>query len=416
MTQKQFLVIISIAIILCVIGVFMVDKDKEKSLTGEKSLGTKIFQELPLNDVRSVKINAGGGKTVTLRKPETAWEVSDLYSYPANFDKIADFIRKLGNLKVAQNVIVDDAGLASLGLLKGDQPWGGAEIDLAAADGKKLATFLVGKKRTKAVPGEEFSMPEGRYVLVSEKPRKVVVVNDQFNEADTTPKDWLDKSFISASNLKSAELSRDGSSQWGVKRAKQTDTMAPQDVPEGREVDAAKVSRVANCLSNLDFDTIADPVLDVKDTGLDSPSVFTAETFNGLKYVLLMGKEKNAAKYVKLSVAFTDYPLPEGPADEKAEDKEKRQKSHDEEVQKLKAQATSEQAKLNKWTYMVSNYRLDPMLFKKDDLLKEVKKEDKKDDKKDGKAAAPTAKPVSKDDKAIKDAKDEEEAEEVPQK
>ena len=383
MSQKQFFVIIVLAAIVCVIGVYMVNKDKEKSLSMERDLGAKIFKDLPINDVRGLKITSNGNKTVTARKTDGRWEVAELYSYPANFEKIADFIRKLYELKIAQNVRVDDSGLAALGLLNTSLPGGGAEIELAAADGKKILSFLVGKKRTKENPMEDFNAPEGRYLLISEKPLKVVVVSDLFTEIDSNPKDWLDKSFISASNIKCANLARDGKQEWTVKRDKQADTMALQDIPEGREVDTAKLSRVTNCLSNLDFDTVVDPVLDIKDTGLDAPAVFTAETFNGLKYVLSSGKAKDSSKYVKVAVSFADYPLPDGPADEKPEDKEKRVKSHDEGVQKLKNQAADEQAKFAKWTYLVSNNRLDPMLFKKDELLKEVKKEEKKDDKKE---------------------------------
>ncbi len=385
MTQKQFLIIVALAIIVCVIGVLVVDKDKEKVLSEERNIGGKIFSDLPLNDVRGIKITSGGNKTVAVRKPETAWEVSELYSYPANFDKIADFVRKLTELKVAQNVRVDESGLSTLELLKPDQPGCGAEVDLLAADGKKLASLIVGKKRIRENKMEDFSMPEGRYVLVSEKPLKVVVVNDQFAEVDSTSKDWLDKSFISASNLKSAELVRDGVVQWAVTRVKQADQMVLTEVPEGREIDPAKVSRVANCLSSFDFDTVADPVLDVKDTGLDTPAVFTALTFSGLKYVVSVGKEKNSAKYVKLNIAFIDYPLSDGPADEKPEDREQRLKAHEEQVQKLKNQAAGEQSKFGKWTYVVNNFRLDPLLFKKDDLLKELKKEEKKDAKGAGK-------------------------------
>jgi len=387
MSQKQFFVIIVLAAIVCVVGVYMVNKDKEKSLSMERNLGAKIFKDLPINDVRGLKITSNGNKTVTVRKTDGRWEVAELYSYPANFEKIADFICKLRELKIAQNVRVDDAGLADLGLLSTSLPGGGAEIDLTAADGKKILSFLVGKKRTKENPMEDFSAPEGRYLLLSEKPLKVVVVNDLFAETDSNPKDWLDKTFISASNIKCAGLVRDGKQEWAVKRDKQADTMVLQDVPEGREVDTAKLTRVANCLSSLDFDTVVDPVLDVKDTGLDTPTVFTADTFNGLKYVFSTGKAKDSSKYVKVAVSFTDYPLPDGPADEKPEDKDKRMKSHDEEMQKLKTRAADEQAKFAKWTYLVSNNRLDPMLFKKDELLKEVKKEEKKDDKKEVKSS-----------------------------
>jgi hypothetical protein len=60
-----------------------------------------ILENLPVNDIVSIHIK-GPEKLVLLTKTSDRWVVENRFQYPADFTKIADFVRKLKQAKIGR--------------------------------------------------------------------------------------------------------------------------------------------------------------------------------------------------------------------------------------------------------------------------------------------------------------------------
>src|SRR4029077_8603080 len=98
-------------------------------------------------------------------------------------------------------------------------------------------------------------------------------------------------------------------------------------------LDVSRANASSYRLSRMEIEDIA--AADAN-TGLDKPTVVTATTFDGLTYTLRLGNVEKDRMFVKVEVDGT--PARESTpakADEKAEDKAKREKSQADEKKKL---------------------------------------------------------------------------------
>ena len=117
--------------------------------------------------------------------------------------------------------------------------------------------------------------------------------------------------------------------------------------------------------------TFTDVAVNAKaaDSGMDKPSVITAETFDGLTYTIKLGKSLGDENhYVAVDLAGQPVATRTPNSDEKAEDKQKLDKEFKQRLQKLEARVKREKT-FTAWTYSVPKWKVEPLLKQRSELF-----------------------------------------------
>jgi hypothetical protein len=386
MTKKQLFTIFGVAVVL-VVGAALFRSQRRSTWQGQSTGGEVLLPSFPVNDVTAVEITGKSG-TVKLERKDDGWRVAQRFDYPAGFSTLKDFMVKISELKAAQNVKV---GASQYGRLQLEEPGkgdtSGTKVVFYAKDGKALQTVVFGKEHTRKsdeeapnpmmgmMGGGGGSWPDGRYLLLPESNR-VVLVNDSFSSVDPDPTRWLEKEFFKISDLKDARLTEADQELWSASRDNKTaDLKLAGDVPEGKEVDTGKLSSIKTAFSWASFTDVADPAAKPEDTGMDKPKVFAASDFDGFRYSVRIGKETGDSKvHVQVETAFEGATERTPEADEKPEDKQKKDEEFAKKLQENKDKAEQTNRRTKGWTYLVSKYTVDSVTKKRDELLKDKPK------------------------------------------
>ena len=137
-------------------------------------------------------------------------------------------------------------------------------------------------------------------------------------------------------------------------------------------LDTNKVSSLSSTLSYPSFVDVAAEPAPAK-TGLDKPLVVTIATFDHFTYTLKIGAKTPENDY-NLNVAVAaDFPTERTPGkDEKPDDKKKLDKEFQDKLKPLQDKLRQEKS-LDKWTYMVNNWLIDPLIRDRAQLMVEKK-------------------------------------------
>jgi len=216
-------------------------------------------------------------------------------------------------------------------------------------------------------------VPAGRYVLRPESQETVVVVSDPLNAVEAKPGKWLAKDFFKAERIKTLSLAGEGEApKWKIAR----------DVEWGQwkfaagagDLDPSAAVGAVNSLASIVF---ADVAVGPEAEDSEKPLVAVAETFDALTYTVKLAKKKGGEDY-HLTVGITGEPprarAPE--KDEKAEEKERRDKDFAETRKRLEERIAREKA-LARWTYVMGKSAVEPLIKEREQMVAQRKKDDK---------------------------------------
>jgi hypothetical protein len=213
----------------------------------------------------------------------------------------------------------------------------------------------------------------------------VLTVSDPLNTTDAKPTGWLDKDFFKIENPKSISfVSTNATDSWTLTREGESSPWILSDAKTNEVLDTNKVSSMAGTLSYPSFvDVVADPT--PAKTGLDKPLLLTITTFDHFTYTLKIGAKTPQNEY-NLQVAVTaDFPTERiYPKDEKPEGAKALDKEFQDKLKPLQTKLEQEKH-LDKWTYLVNNWLIDPFIRTRGQLMVE-KKPAKTDEKKEASA------------------------------
>ncbi len=391
MNGKQFAILIVLGVLVGGFGLFLHRKQKEAYAPSSFASGAKVMKDFPLNDIAHLRIKQATNE-VNLVRGES-WTVKERYGYPANYSEIADFLRKIWELKPVQEVEVGKSQYGRLQLqspLESQGTNSGTLVEFKDAKDATVKSLLLGKKQMKESQGGAFGggggeFPVGRYVLVPENPPHVWLVSEAFTSIETKPDQWLNKDFFKVEKVKSVSVSYPDkpTNSWTITRETESGEWKMAEAKEGEKFDNAKASSLNYALSSPSFNDVASPDLKPEETGLAQPIVAKLETFEGFTYTVNVGAKTNEDNYFfKVSVQG-NVPKERPPAkDEKPEDKAKLDKEFKEKTEKTQEKLKYEQ-KLDKWTYLVSKWTVDALLKERKDFLADKKDEKKDDSRKD---------------------------------
>ncbi len=319
------------------------------------SLGQPLFKGLQAAAVAAVAIRQPKA-AITIEKKGERWVIAELDGFPADYDKLRDFVLKAIALKVGQSEPIGEKDRARL-LLDA----GGTVIELRGADGKPLAQLTAGKKYFKAEPeNPDRATGDGRYVALPGEEKRVIVISDPLTQASAKTSDWISKAGFEVEKIKTLELRAADGSAWQIERSGDNADWKLAGTRGDEKLEVSKANAAAYTFGRIELADAAPKGLKPEDAGLDKPTVVTATTFDGLTYTLKVGKLEGENHYA--SVAVAGEPKPEG------QDAEARLKKIGERLPREKA--------LAQYVVLVPKSKLEDILKKRADLL--AKKDEKK--------------------------------------
>lgn len=323
--------------------------------SGVGALGKPLLAGLKVADVASVAIREPQA-TLTLERKEAGWTIAERGGFPADVERVREFLLKAIELKVGQ---AEPVGAADRKRLQLDDA--ATRVEFRAADGKPLSTLLVGRKYFKSEPENAEKAPgDGRFVMLPGEEKTVYIVSDPLAQATTKSSEWILRTGFSAEKAKSVEMSRPAGDGWKLERASEDEAWKLAGAKGNEKVELPRANAAAYALGNLDIADVAPKDVKAEETGLGSPTVLTATTFDGLTYTLKVGAAKGENFYATAEVA--------GEAKPQGKDAEERAKKLAERLPRERALAGH--------TLLVAKSRIEDALKPRGELLA---KEDPKD-------------------------------------
>lgn len=369
MKSKQLLVLVIAALVLGGGGLMVLNKRQADYSRSTTDMGGKLLGTFDVNAVAGLRLSQGTN-VLNVTKSGDGWVVKERGGYPANFGEIAELVRKLSELKVAQPQRV---GASRLGMLELSRDTA-TVVELLGSDGKALKTILLGKKHSKggAEDNSPFgmgAMPDGRYVMVGNDLASVAVVIDPLSNANPKPEEWVAKEFFKVEQPVFVQVTAsEATNSFQLSRTNEFADWTLADLKAGEEADKNKLSPFSSLLNGPSFnDVLVNP--DLKALGLDQPVEALVRTAAGFAYKLHIGKPLGEDSYpvqVSVDAALVKERTPG--KDEKPEDKAKLDKEFADKLAKQQEKLKAEQA-LSKWTFTVGKWTLDPLLKKRGELL-----------------------------------------------
>jgi len=372
MNRKQFLILLVALLVLGGASFALFWRDLSDYRASGSKIGAKLLPDLKVADVAQVELR--DAKTgVTLVRKENYWVVQEREGYPADFKAISDLIIKLSDLKVVQADTIGESLLPRVELvLPGKGEGAGTLIDIKDASGKTLQAVVLGRKVLKKDPGNPLpaaqdGVPAGRYIRVLSGKEQVVVVNDPLTNAEAQPGKWLDKDFAKVDRIKTLTVT--GDTSWKI--ARDLEWGQWKFAGGGGDLDASAAVGAVNSLSQLSFNDVATGVK-LEDEG--KPVTVVAETFDNLTYTLKLAKRKSGPDYLlNVSVAGDPPAAREAEKNEKAEDKERRDKDYAESRKRLELRVARDKAR-SAWVYIVDAKQVAPLLKSRSEMVAQPRK------------------------------------------
>jgi len=336
-------------------GALLVFQQQGARTVESGTLGQPLLKGLQAAQVAAIVIRTPKD-AITIAKKDERWTIAERGGFPADLEKVREFVVKAIALKIGQSEPIGEKDRARL-LLDA----GGTAVELLGADGKPLAQLTAGKKYFKTEPeNPEKANGDGRYVMLAGDDKRVVVVSDPLSQASTRSADWISKAGFAAEKVKAMEVRYADGASWKIERSGDNADWKLGSARGDEKLDISKANAASYSLSLIELADVAPADAKPEATGLDQPLVVTAATLDGLTYTLKIGKLSGENYYA--TVAISGEPKPEG------KDAEERLKKINERLPREKALAA--------FTLLIPKSKLDDMVKKRADLL--ARKEEKK--------------------------------------
>lgn len=389
MNRKQFAILLVLVVVLGAVGLLLSRREGEK-WKSSGSAGQKLLGEFQVNDITRIQIMHGTNE-LNLVKKDDSWRVRERNDYPANYGEISDVLLKLRDLKIVQTEQVGPSQLPRLELTTGHGTNAGTLVEFKDSADKAMRSLLLGKTQTRASKqpsqfGGEENFPVGRWVKVGDA-KDVALISEPLANLEPKPEQWLNKDFFKVERIRSIEVNfPQATNSWKLTRETEAAEWKLSGIKTNEQIDAGKVSSVSNPLSSPAFNDVVVSISTPESTGLDKPTVATLETFDGFTYTIKIGKKSDDNYFFMMNVNAI-LPKERAPGkDEKPEDKAKLDKEFQDKQKQLEEKLKKER-QFEKWTYLVSNWTIEPLLKERSQLFVEKKDESKKEEKPDVESA-----------------------------
>jgi hypothetical protein len=402
MRGKSLVVLLVVLVAIAGAGIWKARRASAPSGAGPAAGGRLI--SFDINRVERFVVT-GEGRTAEVARVGGTWALPSLFGYPARYDKIADGLVRLSDVKVGQTVPGGEAVLAELGL--GEGATGGVgRIEFFGPDGSLLGRIEQGRARMTREGGPYGGYPDGQYVRVDGGP--ALLIASSLGDFSSSGGDWIEKKILDVPADRVVRVQAAVSN--GAYRIEMGagDVFTVAGLATNEQVDASAARRLRGALSYLNLETVADPALDDAATGLDAPQRLAFEASDGFSYAVRIGgtETNGGGRYARFAVSYqrppeparpaeTPEPAPPAPADSSAAPAaatnavsagtndvaaaDAARKAHEAAVAKWREaceadekKAAEQGAQLGKWVYVISSYSAGNFLIARDEVVKPV--------------------------------------------
>jgi hypothetical protein len=253
-----------------------------------RTAGQMVFESFPATDVSTIRIE-GASTAVTLEKKSGSWTVAERDDYPANARYANDFIRTLGELKVAQAMEAGPSFAPRFGMDQDSKKPDERGLTATFMDpaGKELAAVSLGKTL-------EVGSGGGRFIRNHADDSGFYSVTETFPAISADPKRWLANDFISLEKIKSIDVTPSGGEPWKVSRQTEDGDFTMDGLAAGETLDASAAGQLKNLMSYARFEDVV-PAAVVEERKLAGQErTVVIETFEGFIYQLAIVPAKPA--------------------------------------------------------------------------------------------------------------------------
>lgn len=320
MKGSKFLYLIFAAAVVAVLAWYLHRSEESSWQEQAVPAGEKILGEFPVNDVASVALSGPDG-VVTLQRGADGWGVAERGGYPTDFERVSALVLKLSDLQALQNVPVDASDYGALALrTRADgipREETGTLVELRNARGQPLATVVLGKTHMTTPQGvrpEIGGTASGRYVMPAGGSGNAYLVAETFSDLQTAPSSWIDKTFVRPGMPRRVDVqSKDG--QWTLTRDASGGAWKMEGLRKNQSLDMAKAMSIDSMLTGMAVADVPDGPEDARVAPLEeNPVTVTADTFDGVRYILTIGRSDGDNLPVQVAAEL----LPDEPDTEEA--------------------------------------------------------------------------------------------------
>jgi len=378
MTRKHFFILLLLVLVVGGIGVWMFKADSDAWKGPDARLGQKVLPNLQVSDVTQVHVKYKN-EELNLNFDNGVWGVKERGGYPADPALVSELMFKARDWKIVQSEPISDAQRPRVDVAPPDAKEGVATVlEFRGKDGKPLATLYLGKKHLGKPPlqvkGFDKGQPDGRYLVVGDDPKTLLVVSDPMNNLEPKPEKWISKDFVKIDRVKRLELdSGVPAASYTLTRDKESGDFVLAGIRPGEKTDFSASISATNALYQLAF---VDVAANIKPEELPRPTRINVETFDGWNYAIKIAPKPNDDSHMYFTFVVTGEfkPTERVPGkDEKPEDKEKRDKEHAERMKRLEAQLAREKT-MNNWVYVVETKTLGGILRVRERFIEQPEK------------------------------------------
>lgn len=369
MTPRRLLILGVLAVVAIAVGLWV---SYGSTSSGSAQLNAPLYPALEkeLDRVTAVRIfKAGDTKAVELQRSDSGWTVAERSNYPADVAKLRKFVVDLAQAAVLEEKTSNPDNYATLGVEDvSKENATGLRVELEGVS--TPVNLIVGK----LAPGAK-----SHYVRRAGESQSWLV--NRALDTSSTPDAWLRKEIIdvTADRIQSAAVTLKGAKRYvAAKSGRAAANFDIEGLPKGKELSAPTAANgFATALASL---TLSD--VQRADELAEQPAD-TAEfkTFDGL-IVQLDGWKKDDKRYVAIKTSFdaeqaqrfhlpTETPKKDGEENKEGEASEASSTPSEEQLDKIRQEATSLQEKLAGWAYEIPSYKYDAIFKPLNDMLKD---------------------------------------------
>ena len=204
MKPKQIAILVGILAV-CVLVAFALRTKKTSTYTeSAKNVGERLFPDFPVNDITVASV-IDEGEGVTVEKKEGTWTVADRDGYPADFEKVSQFLQAVWALEIVEAQKVSKAGMTRLKLdppvadaeKPEEEDTTGKELSFGKSEAGDAAKFVLGESvMSGTTVGTGTTTAGGNFLKLEGSGSDVYKVAGSFASFQPRPADWLDKSWV----------------------------------------------------------------------------------------------------------------------------------------------------------------------------------------------------------------------------
>jgi hypothetical protein len=273
-------------------------QDRGRQAGNVGTLGQPVLKDLKAAEIAAIRIVEPKAALSVQRKGER-WVIAERADFPADAGKVREFVLQALSLKIGQSEPVGEKDRARLNL-----DASGTQVEFADAEGKTLATLIVGRKYFKRdVEDPDKARADGRFVALPGEPATVYLVSDPLAQASARSAQWIDRSSFRVEKVKTLELRYPDGGGWRIERDGDNAEWRLAGARAGEKLDVSRANAASYSLSLLELADVAAPQAKQNEamTGLDKPTSIEATTLDGLAYSIKVGKPEGDNLYVSFT-------------------------------------------------------------------------------------------------------------------